>query len=412
MHRRRSAPTRLRRITRHPRITGLARAGAIVVSCTAIMWIVCLVALGIFAGPRDEPRRFDLVIEPDTDELVAAGENPLEIPSDWGFESGDVLVLDNRDGTPQTIGAWTVAPGEVREIVLRPFSGLVQCTLHPEGEITTSVRPGRTDWKLPLIATVLFGPSLGIGGIAIARVMRAMGDPSRHAPVGTASAPTPGTPGGPDARWLWIATAALGVGALVATIVVVRPADGTAATLDGFVESPTRDVASLASFALTDARTGEPVAFRAVDGGVLLVAFGYTSCPDVCPTTMATLRRAMASLTGRRDLIDLVLVSVDPARDTAPVLAEYVEYFDRDGHGARTDDPFALRSVAEAFGATYELGDPTGDGGYEVAHTSLVYGVDDAGRVVVSWPGDLSSDAIAHDLRLLLERVAPGGIDG
>ncbi len=368
---------------------------ALVLSCTFTIWIVCLVALAVFAGSGHDPRRYDLVIAADVDARVAAGENPLELPSDWNLVSGDVLVLDNRGPTTQSIGAWSVAAGEVREVVLRPFTGLVQCTLHPDGEITMSVHPARTDWKLALLATMLFGPSLGLGAIVMARILRSVapdGGPSPHRPVRSD-------------RWLWVTTAALAVGSLACGLVVLRPQAVDAATLAGFVESPSRDVSTMS---LPDA-DGTDVAFVAPPGGVLLVAFGYTSCPDVCPTTMSTLAQAIEGLAPGSADVRVALVSVDPARDDARTLADYVDFFVSDGVGLRTDDAVALDEVAGAFGVTYALGLPDDGGAYEVAHTSVVYGVDDTGHVVVTWPAGLGADAIRHDLQLLVDADVSGG---
>ena len=150
------------------------RGGALVLMCTLAMWIVCAIALYIYAGEGRDPRRYDLVIHKGTDELVAAGQNPLALPSHWNLRSGDVLVLDNREDSQQTFGAWSVGPGELREVVLRPFTGLVQCTLHPEGELVLDVAPVSTDWKLGLLATMAFGPALGLGAVGVARLTGAL----------------------------------------------------------------------------------------------------------------------------------------------------------------------------------------------------------------------------------------------
>ena len=377
---------------RRSRLHRIAHASALVLACTFTMWIVCLVALAVFAGNGHTPRRYDLVIAAGTDTRVAAGENPLSLPANWNLVSGDVLVLDNRDATPQTIGAWTVGPGEVREVVLRPFSGLVQCTLHPDGAITMNVHPARTDWKLALMATLAFGPMLGIGAMVVARVMRSLDD-------------GPARPRGD--RWLWWTTAVLAAAAVVTGVVVLRADDdASAATLDGFVESPARDVGTLS---LPDAASGAPVSFVAPEGGVLLVVFGYTSCPDVCPTTMSVLAHALTRLGADASRVQLDLVSVDPQRDDPATLTQYVQFFVPDGTGLRTDDDTALHAVADGFGATYDRGPTTTDGTYEVSHTALVYGVDSTGHVVVSWPSELGPEAIAHDLRLLLEGARPEG---
>ncbi len=357
------------------------------------MWIVSLVALATIADDDRAPRRYDLVIAAGTDELVAAGENPLAIPSEWDLVSGDVLVLDNRDAVAHSLGAWTAAPGEQREIVLRPFDGLIICSLHPAGQLTMNVDPSQTDWSLAAIATLAFGPMVGLGAIGVLRV----GDALRSHEERRASR------GAAHLRPLAYTTGALALVALALSIVVLRPKEGVAAaTLDGFVESPVRDVSALS---LPEATTGDVVPFVAPEGGLLLVFFGYTSCPDVCPTTLSTLSKAL-------DLVDdprlrLAMVSVDPERDGAAEMAEYVRFFDTDGLALRTDDVVGLDRVVAGFGASYELGEPAADGSYEVSHSAFVYGVDDTGHVVVGWPNELGAEAIAHDLRLLADDTDP-----
>lgn len=142
----------------------------------------------------------------------------------------------------------------------------------------------------------------------------------------------------------------------------------------------------------------------------MLVFFGYTFCPDVCPTTLADLRLALAELTPQeRRLVEVAMVTVDPERDTAKVLNQYVgHFFPGDSFAAfRTDDPGRLAQVEDQFKAAHELGKPKADGSYEVAHTAQVYAVDDRGVVRLEWPFGSGSEAIAADIRLLLEDASP-----
>jgi protein SCO1/2 len=170
--------------------------------------------------------------------------------------------------------------------------------------------------------------------------------------------------------------------------------------LNGLVRRPLPDVGALA---LPDAaRDGEPTPFRARAGGVLLVAFGYTSCPDICPTTMADLRLARSELGRDRDRVDVAMVTVDPRRDTAAVLTSYVQHFFPHGRALRTDAPGALRAAADGFGVQYEVTVSPDTGQEEVGHTSLVYAVDDHGRVRVAWPFGMDYREITGDLRRLL----------
>ena len=170
----------------------------------------------------------------------------------------------------------------------------------------------------------------------------------------------------------------------------------------GIVREPAPVVSSLS---LPDATTGAPVAFRARPGGVLLVYFGYLSCPDVCPTTMADLRTALGSLRpAERARVATVMATIDPGRDDAAALTAYVDAFVSDGGALRTTDQAALRAATDAFGADYRVG--TGaDGRVEVSHTGFVYAVDEFGRLRLTWPFGTTSTDIGRDLVRLLARL-------
>lgn len=169
--------------------------------------------------------------------------------------------------------------------------------------------------------------------------------------------------------------------------------------LSGFVREPTPLVGE---FGLPDvSRGGDRFVFRADDGGLLLVYFGYTACPDVCPTTLADTRTALARLGDEADRVDLAMATVDPGRDTDDVVTSYVQSFIPEGHALRTVEDADLRTAAAAFGVAYDVtvGD---DGDVEVTHTGSLYAVDDEGRLLVTWPFGTTIDDLAADLELLL----------
>jgi protein SCO1 len=152
-------------------------------------------------------------------------------------------------------------------------------------------------------------------------------------------------------------------------------------------------------------QAGADMAMVAAPGHLLLVYFGYTSCPDVCPTTLADVRSAIGDLS-RRDAerVDLAMVTIDPARDSGDVLARYVRSFVPAAHALVTADDSRLRAAADAFGATYSV-QPAADGGEpEVGHSAFLYAVDDTGTIVVTWSFGTPAADIAHDLDLLLGR--------
>lgn len=173
--------------------------------------------------------------------------------------------------------------------------------------------------------------------------------------------------------------------------------------LHGYVRAPSLEVGEVT---LPDVAPGgeRRSAMRAAPNGLLLVYFGYTSCPDVCPTTMADLRAALerlpADLRGR---IQVGMVTVDPRRDTPRALNAYLGHFFASWRALRTTDPAELARAELAFQTTHRLGAKDAGGNYEVTHTSVVFAVDPAGRVRVEWPFGTKPEAIASDLRAVLK---------
>lgn len=145
--------------------------------------------------------------------------------------------------------------------------------------------------------------------------------------------------------------------------------------------------------------------FRLSDhrGELLLVYFGYTFCPDVCPTTMLEARRAVEALGDDAENVRLVMVSVDPDRDTPDRLQEYVTNFHPTFMGARTTDLDALDAVLADFGAYYQIEEaPEGSDNYPVTHTASLFLVDREGRLRALFPYGATGQQIADDLRQLL----------
>jgi protein SCO1/2 len=137
-------------------------------------------------------------------------------------------------------------------------------------------------------------------------------------------------------------------------------------------------------------------------GGLRIVYFGYTTCPDVCPTTMSDLKRALADLPAAdRERVGVVMVTIDPDRDVDEKLNAYVTTFIEDGQSSRITDPAALEAVATSFGAQYEVR-TADDGEIEVSHSADLYVVDDAGDIILQWPFGTSSDDLRADLETLL----------
>lgn len=139
--------------------------------------------------------------------------------------------------------------------------------------------------------------------------------------------------------------------------------------------------------------------------GPLAVFFGFTHCPDVCPTTLATVSRWLETL-GAEDAaaLKVAFVSVDPQRDTPDLLKAYLAHFDPRIAGL-TGEPQALRALAEELGAEFEVIDS--DGRYEVSHSAAIYLLGRDGRYVGSLQENTLPEIATERLRELIH--AGGG---
>ena len=185
----------------------------------------------------------------------------------------------------------------------------------------------------------------------------------------------------------------------IAVTVLAACGDGIPAEPAGIVRDPAPVVASVE---LPDASPGgQPCATKAAPGELLLVYFGFTSCPDVCPTTLADVRRAVGNLDeDQAALVALAVITVDPGRDNAETLTAYAQTWVSGAHALRTDDPAALRTAADAYGADY-LVETNDEGEIEVGHTAFLYAVDSAGRIRLTWPFGTPHEDLTSDMEYL-----------
>ncbi|MEP4649646.1 MAG: SCO family protein, partial [Ilumatobacter sp.] len=195
-----------------------------------------------------------------------------------------------------------------------------------------------------------------------------------------------------------------GAGSPDATPDDAAPSDSDGSGLSGIVRSPAPAVGGTALPSLTE--PGTEVEFRAEPGGIEVVYFGFTNCPDVCPTTLSDLGAALNRLErdepGITDLIETTMVTVDPGRDL-DVLAPYVTSFVSDAVALGTSDEALLMEAAEPFGVSYDVR-TLDDGTIEVDHSPFLYAVDDQGELVLTWQFGAAPSDIANDLDILLER--------
>jgi len=149
---------------------------------------------------------------------------------------------------------------------------------------------------------------------------------------------------------------------------------------------------------------GQPVTAASYRGKIVLLYFGYTHCPDVCPLTLVQLHTVLQKLGKQGADVRILFVTVDPARDTVPVLHQYVTAFDRRIVGL-TGSQNAIAQLAKRYRAIYQRETPkTASTDYEVTHSSAVYFFDRDGHArLLATPG-VPNDEILHDLKILAEQ--------
>lgn len=167
--------------------------------------------------------------------------------------------------------------------------------------------------------------------------------------------------------------------------------------LAGYIRTPSPSLAGVTLPVLGP--SGGKRELIAAPDNLLIVYFGYTNCPDVCPTTMSDLRAALREV-DEADRVEVAMVTVDPNRDI-PILPDYVQSFFSDGIALGTTDAGELAAAANIFGASYSV-TSNDDGEIEVAHSGSLYAVDDTGGLLITWPFGLDRDALRADIDDLL----------
>ncbi len=154
------------------------------------------------------------------------------------------------------------------------------------------------------------------------------------------------------------------------------------------------------SISLED-QNGKPFKLEEYRGKVVLVFFGYTFCPDICPATMAELRAARQQLSAQQAArVQVVLITVDPQRDSPAKIQEYAAGFDPSFIGLSGTEA-RLSTVWKSYGVYREV-QPSANGGYTLAHTSRVYVIYPDGTLGMSFPFGTNPDYVAIDLKRIL----------
>ena len=169
-----------------------------------------------------------------------------------------------------------------------------------------------------------------------------------------------------------------------------------------FVANSARAAEPLPPFMLEDVN-GQVVDDATLQGRVSLVLFGYTSCPDVCPTAMMKMADVLKSLAADGDKVLPLFISLDPKRDTRKILSAYAANFDPRIVPLRGPEPY-VDAAANAFGVTYRIVTPDAahPDEYSVDHTALIFLVAPDGSIVERFGHETAADVMAKRIREVL----------
>lgn len=180
--------------------------------------------------------------------------------------------------------------------------------------------------------------------------------------------------------------------------------DSGATAFEGFAVSPPRPAPDIDM----TAHTGQPFHLADVRGQAVLVFFGYTYCPDICPTTLARVSAALRELGDDAERVTMVFVTVDPKRDTLEGLARYLGNFSPRILGVRGDEA-TIASTARSYGVNYSVDAPEGatpdPKNYTISHSGYIFLIDPAGQLRAAFAGQVLPEEIAHDVRLVLDEA-------
>lgn len=138
-------------------------------------------------------------------------------------------------------------------------------------------------------------------------------------------------------------------------------------------------------------------------GKVVVMFFGYTQCPDICPTTLTELQQVMTILGPQADQVQVLFVTLDPARDTADILRQYVPAFDARFLGLRPSDEIALEKVTKDFKIYYKKVPGSNPSSYTIDHTAGSYAFDRKGGLRLYIKHAQGPETLAQDLKELLK---------
>ncbi len=194
---------------------------------------------------------------------------------------------------------------------------------------------------------------------------------------------------------LWILIFIIAIIAIVFGFVIERPYTFSGSVIDPAVPAP--DITLLSS-------QGGDYRLVSRTGKFILLFFGYTHCPDVCPTTLYEMKEIKATLKEKAENIEFVFVTVDPERDTQEQLTRYLSSFDESFFGL-TGSTKQLETVWKDYGVYREIQETDNSLGYLVDHTSRLYLINPQGELMMTYLYETTLEEIVSDLKYLIKKA-------
>jgi len=185
--------------------------------------------------------------------------------------------------------------------------------------------------------------------------------------------------------------------ALLAAVLALAATVHAAPALKSGTFSPARPAPEIAQ----KAADGKDFRLSSLRGKVVVLEFGFTHCPAVCPASLAMLAQARQKLGADADRLQVVFISVDPERDTPARLKSYLAQFDKDFIGL-TGTPEQMAAIRKDYGiSATRFPAPAGQSGYQMGHSSYLYFIDKKGMLRAMMPFGRPSDEMVHDVNVL-----------
>ena len=202
-----------------------------------------------------------------------------------------------------------------------------------------------------------------------------------------------------------LTTGMLAGAALLAAIAVLPATPAEAGTVIVREADKTEKAPARRAFVMTDTQ-GRMFTDQDLLGSFALIYFGYTSCPDVCPTSLQTVAMALDELGDDADKLKAVFVTVDPNRDTPDVMRQYISMFDERIIGLSGTKPFIDAMVA-AYNVKYEIGevDPERPKDYLIDHSASIAFVGPDGKLITRFGYGMTSEQIAERIRDIISKT-------